>query len=192
MSNLEYNFELELPFYYQPKITFDYLLGYKKNKIKFIELTDVPVFLIVDQKNNMVMLEIPCGSSMVLGFVYGIDRNLVPKLPYELMIKNKVPDHLIKKLVIPKINRNKKSIYSKKFKEHLSQIHLGELIYGTLYDINININMGLNLSVTQDISKNKYEIANTYDNIRIDHKCFYYVRNLNIVNKILSNGMINY
>ena len=129
---------------------------------------------------------------MTLGFLYSVERNLLDKIPYDFILQTKKPDHLIKKLIIPKINRNKKSNYSKKFRDVLSQIHLGEIIYGTMYEIDINVNIGLNLSVTKEISNNKYEIINSFDNITINHKCFYYVKNNNITNKILSNGLINY
>ena len=190
--NLEYNFELEIPIYYQPKIIFDYLVGYNKNKTKFLELNDVPVSLIVDKTNNIVNLEIPCGSNMILGFLYDINTNLLEKIPFEFILKNKKSDHLIKRLVIPKINRNKKSNYSKNFRDALTQVHLGELVYGTLYDIDVSLNMGLNLLITKDISPDKYEIIKTFDEIIINHKCFYYIKNLNIPNKILSNGMISY
>lgn len=188
--NFKYNFQLEIPFYYQPKIINDFLLGYDKNKIKFLELTDVPCYLFQD--NNMVLLEIPVGSSMILGFIYKTNRENVDILPYEFLLSEKKPDNIIKKLIIPKINRNKKSVYSKKFKEELSNVHLGEIIYGNLFNLEVNLEIGLEITTTQDISKNKYDIKKTIDFININHKCYYYIKNLNINNKILSNGMINY
>jgi len=190
--NLTYNFLLEIPFFYQPKIINDYLIGYNKAKTKFIELTDVPAFLIIDKTRGIVCIEIPCASNMILGFIYSTNKELLDKIPYDLITPIKTPDHLIKKLVIPKLNRNKKSSYSKNFKEVLSQVHLGEIIYGTSYKIDINIDMGLSISVSKEIPSNKYEIVNSFDNIIINHKCFYYVKNTNIKNKILSTGMIHY
>ena len=108
------------------------------------------------------------------------------------MLTEKTPNILVEKLIIPKINRNKISPYGKKFKDETSNIHLGELIYGTTYDLDININMGLEIEITEEVSKNKYEIKRNIDIININHKCYYYIRNRNINNKILSNGMINY
>lgn len=190
--NMEYIFKLEIPFYYQPKIVSKYLLGYTKNKIKLLELTNVPINLTIDHENNYAIIEIPCGYNMTLGFVYDISRQNVKSLPYKKMLESKVPDIVVNKLIIPKINRNKKSPYGKKFKEELQNIHFGELVYGSMYQLDINILMGLDLSTTQEVSKEKYEIKRNIEMIEINHKCYYYVKNKNIENKILSNGMINY
>jgi hypothetical protein len=190
--NLDWNFLLEIPFYYQPKITTDYLVGYNKTKTKFIELIDVPVFLLVDKTSNIVCLEIPCASNMVLGFIYTPTRELVQTIPYELITQPKKPEVLVKKLIIPKINRNKKTLYSKNFKEVLTQIHLGEIVYGTLYQTNIMANLGLGIGVSQQVEKNQYQIDKTFDDITINHKCFYYVKNNFIQNKILVTGTICY
>ena len=189
---LDWNFLLEIPFYYQPKIITEYLIGYSKSKTKFLELTDVPIFLMINRTTNMVCLEIPFASNMTLGFVYTPDRELLDKIPYELITQDKKPEVLAKKLIIPKLNRNKKSVYSKNFKDILSQVHLGEIIYGTLYQVNIVMSMELSIKVSKEISKNKYQIAKSFDNITINHKCFYYIKNSNIPNKILSTGMISY
>lgn len=190
--SLDWNFLLEIPFYYQPKVITDYLIGYSRAKTKFLELTDVPVYLMVDKKNNFVCLEIPCASNMILGFIYTPNRELVETIPYEFIVEPKKPVVLAKKLIIPKLNRNKKSMYSKNFKEVLNQVHLGEIVYGTMYQINIMMSMGLSVGVSKEVSNDKYEITKTFDNITINHKCFYYVKNLNIPNKILSTGMITY
>ncbi len=189
---LNYVFKLEIPFYYQPKIITDYLQGYKSNKIKFIEMLNVPVSLIISHEKNIVNLEIPCGSNMILGFIYDTNRNNLNSLPYKLILDKKVPDVLVKKLIIPKINRNKKSPYGKKFKEEIENFHLGEIAYGMMYELDINVNMGLTIGITNEVSKEKYEIKRNIDLININHKCYYYIKNNNIENKILSNGMINY
>jgi len=190
--NLDWNFLLEIPFYYQPRVVTDYLIGYSKSKTKFIELTDVPIFLMIDKNKNIVCLEIPFALNMILGFIYTSDRQLVNKIPYDLIIQDKKPEILAKKLTIPKLNRNKKSVYSKNFKDVLSQVHLGEIVYGTLFQVNIMISMGLSIGVSKNVPNNKYQIIKSFDNITINHKCFYYVKNTNIPNKILSTGLINY
>lgn len=189
---MKWNFLLEIPFYYQPKVITDYLVGYNKIKTKFLELTDVPIFLMIDRTKNFVCVEIPFSSNMVLGFIYTPTRELVDIIPYEFITQPKKPSVLAKKLIIPKLNRNKKTIYSKNFKDVLNQIHLGEIVYGSLYKLNINIEMGLSITVSKEIPKNKYEILKSYDEIIINHKCFYYVKNNFIQNKILATGMINY
>ena len=189
---LDWNFLLEIPFYYQPKVITEYLIGYSKSKTKFLELTDVPVFLMIDRTKDIVCLEIPFASNMTLGFVYSPNRELVEKIPYDLITQDKKPEVLVKKLIIPKLNRNKKSVYSKNFKDVLSQVHMGEIIYGTLYQVNIVMSMGLSIGVSKEVPKNKYQIAKSFDNVTINHKCFYYIKNSNIPNKILSTGMIHY
>ena len=189
---MDWNFLLEIPFYYQPKVINDYLIGYSKSKTKFLELTDIPIFLLIDRNKNIVCLEIPLASNMTLGFIYTYNRELVDKIPIDLIVLDKKPEILAKKLIIPKLNRNKKSMYSKNFKDALSQVHLGEVIYGNLYQVNVIISMGLSIGTSKEISKNKYEILKTFDEITINHKCFYYVKNSNIKNKILSTGTIHY
>jgi hypothetical protein len=190
--NMNYVFNLEIPLYYQPTIISDYLLGYNKNKIKFISLTNVPISLTKEDSSNSVILEIPIASDMVLGFVYDGNRNNVKILPYNLMLETKIPNILVTKLIIPKINRNKKSSYGQRFKNELSNIHLGEVVYGMMHNIDININMGLNIIMSNEKNNKKYDIIKTFNVISINHKCYYYIKNTNIQNKILSNGMINY
>ena len=189
---LNWLFKIEIPFYYQPIVKSNNLIGYDKNLIKFIEMTNVPVSLSINHDTRNVILEIPCGSNMILGFVYNTYRQNVDVLPYRLMLNKKEPDVLVKKLIIPKINRNKKSQYGKKFKNEIESVHLGEMVYGMMYELDINIHMGLTIDVSKEISKEKYEIKRNIDLININHKCYYYIRNNNIDNKILSNGMINY
>jgi hypothetical protein len=191
--NMRWNFLLEIPFYYQPKIITNYLVGYSKAKTKFLELTDVPIFLMIDRTKGFVCVEIPCSSNMVLGFVYTPERELVKTIPYELITMPKKPAVIAKKLTIPKLNRNKKTAYSKNFKEVLNQVHLGEVVYGTLYKLDVNMEMGLSIGVNKEIPQpNKYEIVKSFDEITINHKCFYYVKNNFLQNKILATGMINY
>ena len=191
--NMHWNFLLEIPFYYQPKIITNYLVGYSRAKTKFLELTDVPIFLMIDRTKGFVCVEFPCSSNMVLGFVYTPEKELVSTIPYELITLPKKPSILAKKLTIPKLNRNKKTEYSKNFKEVLNQVHLGEVVYGTLYKLNVNMVMGLSIGVNKVIPQpNKYEITKSFDEITINHKCFYYVKNNFLQNKILATGMINY
>ena len=129
---------------------------------------------------------------MILGFIYTPSRELVKTIPYEFITLPKKPTVLAKKLIIPKLNRHKKSLYSKNFKDVLRQIHLGEVIYGTMYSIDIMTSIGLSIGVSKEIPKNKYEITKYFDDITINHKCFYYVKNNFLQNKILATGMINY
>ncbi len=192
LFNMNWIFKLEIPFYYQPTITSGFLQGYNKNKIKFIQMKKVPISLTINREENYAIVEIGCGSNMILGFVYTISRQQVSVLPYKKMLEYKKPEVLVETLIIPKINRKKNSPYGKKFKEELSNIHFGELVYGVMYDLDINVNIGLEIEITQEVSKDKYEIKSNIDIININHKCYYYIKNKNIENKILTNGMINY
>ncbi len=192
IMNMNWIFKLEIPFYYQPTVVSGYLQGYKTNKIKFIEMKKVPVSLTINREENYAIVEIQCGSNMILGFVYTITRQQVSVLPYKKMLEHKKPEVLVETLLIPKINRKKNSPYGKRFKEELSNIHFGELVYGVMYGLDINVEMGLEIGITQDVSKEKYEIKSNIDIININHKCYYYIKNRNIENKILTNGLINY
>lgn len=189
---MKWNFTLEIPFYYQPVILHDSLVDYNKFRTKFIELTDVPVYLMIDKKAQLACLEIPCSSNMILGFLYTTSRELPNTIPVEYIEQYKSPCYLAKKLIIPKLSRNKKSNYSKHFKEALAQTHLGEIVYGQMFPVNINTEISIGIQISQKIPKNKYEITGSIDSIAINHRCFYYVKNKFVSNKILVDGIINY
>jgi hypothetical protein len=44
----------------------------------------------------------------------------------------------------------------------------------------------------KEVSKNKYDIKSNIDEIKINHRCFFYIKNNSILNRILLSGMINY
>lgn len=192
--NLNFNFELKIPFYYQPTIINDFLLDYSDNKIKFIKMLNVPCSLDIDRDLNIVNFEIPIADDMLLGFMYNLSRKNItnPEFIYNKIIKHREINKLVKNLIIPKINRHKKINYAKKFLEQLKQIHLGELIYGNLYNIDIFTNMNLDISIDNNVSNNKYQIINNIDEIVINHQCFFYLKNSKIPNKILFIGIIEY
>lgn len=190
--NFIYNFELKIPFDYQPQIVSNFLDGYQKSRINFITMTDVPSAIIINEKNNIILIEIAFAENMILGFIYNTHKKNISELPYDLLITDKKIDHVIKKLTIPKINRTKKSNYGKKFINELKDIHLGEIIYGVLYDIDIDINIKLEITIDNEVSNKKYDIINTVPEVIINHQCYYYIKNNNIKNKLLCNGLINY
>lgn len=192
IMNLKMSIELEIPYYYNPQVIFDYMVDYNKNKLKFIELMNVPVILDIDRENDIVLLEIPFNNDMMLGFIYTLNREVVKEIPYEKMIQNKKCNYMITKLIIPKINRNKKNLYSKKYDEICNSIHFGELIYGKLYNLDVNTNTEIEIKIINEITKNDFKIEKNIDSININHKCYYYIRNNNIKNKILISGIINY
>lgn len=189
---LKYNFSLEIPSVYNPIEKHDYFVGHKKTKTKFIEMSNVPASLIIDEENDFVNLEIPMGSDLVLGFIYNTERHLLDEIDYEFINLKKKPNTLIKSLTIPKINRNKKSEYSKNFTEILSSIHFGEVCYGKMYNVSAKINVSLELEVVNDKPKISSKIQNNIPKISVNHPCYFYIKHKNIPNRIFMNGFINY
>ena len=194
LITLKIKFELKFPFYYQPSIVIDYLLDYNTNKIKYLKLKNVPCALDIDRESDTVNMEIPVGDNMILGFMYNLSRMNVSnaELLYNKINQKREINKLVKDLYIPKINRNKKINYGKKFTNELKQVHLGEIIYGNMYDIDIISDMELEITIDNNTSNNKYEIISNIDEIKINHRCYFYIKNSSIENRILFNGMIEY
>lgn len=194
LVTLKFKFELKVPFYYQPEIVNDYLLDFNINKIKFLKMKNIPCSLDIDRHNNTVNIELPIGDNMILGFMYNLSRKNVTdaELLYSKINQKREMNKVVKELYIPKINRNKKINYSKKFINELKQIHLGEIIYGNMYDIDIISDMELEITIDKNISTNKYQIIGNIDEIKINHRCFFYIKNSTIENRILFCGMIEY
>ena len=156
-------------------------------------MINVPCCVDIDREKNTVVIEIPFGENMILGFIYNLDRNNIENsnILYDKIIQTRKDYSLVKELIIPKINRKKKANYGKKFTNELEQIHLGEIIYGNLYNIDIVTDIELELTIDKEVSKNKYEIISNIDEIKINHKCYFYIKNNNI-NRILLTGLIDY
>ena len=130
---------------------------------------------------------------MILGFVYNLERNNIENsnILYDKIIETRKKYSLVKQLIIPKINRNKKANYGKKFSKELEQIHIGEIIYGNLYNFDIITNTELEITIDKEVSKKKYEINSNIDEIKINHKCYFFIKNNNI-NRVLLTGLIDY
>ena len=189
---LKYDFSLEIPSIYQPKEKYDYFLNFKKNKTKFIEMSNVIASLIISEEEQFVNLEIPMASELVLGFIYTTERNILKDINYDFICVDKKANTLIRTLTIPKINRNKKSEYSKNFQEILSNFHFGEISYGKMYNVTAKINMTLDIEVVEEDIKVKNKVQNKIDRININHPCYFYIKHTNIPNRIFMNGFINY
>ena len=194
LITLKFKFELKIPFYYQVSIITDYLLDYNTNKIKYLKMLNVPCALDIDREADTVNMEIPMGDNMILGFMYNLSRRNIsnPEMLYNKINQKREINKMVKDLYIPKINRNKKINYGKKFTNELKQVHLGEIIYGNMYDIDIISDMELEITIDNNTSNNKYEIISNIDEIKINHRCYFYIKNLSIKNRILFNGMIEY
>ena len=61
-----------------------------------------------------------------------------------------------------------------------------------MYDIDIISDMELEITIDNNTSNNKYEIISNIDEIKINHRCYFYIKNLSIKNRILFNGIIEY
>jgi hypothetical protein len=146
--NLNYNVDIEIPEEYNPKIIYEFMINYNKNKFKFIELTNVPITTIII--NNIVLLEIKLCNNNTLGFVHDVSKENLKELPYDLILKNKEVNYIVKKLIIPKMNKKSNTHYSKKYENELKSVHLGELIYSKLYDIDIVNNINLDIKITKE------------------------------------------
>jgi hypothetical protein len=194
LVTLKFKFELKIPFYYQASIITDYLLDYNTNKIKYLKMLNVPCALDIDRELDTVNMEIPVGDNMILGFIYNLSRRNItnPEILYNKINQKREINKIVKNLYIPKINRNKKINYGKKFTNELKQVHLGEIIYGNMYDIDIISDMELEITIDNTIPNKKYEIISDIDEIKINHRCYFYVKNSSIQNRILFNGMIEY
>lgn len=188
---LDYNFSLEIPNVYNPREKYDYFLNYRKNKTKFIEMFNVTTSLLINEKTGFVNLEIPMASDLILGFLYSTNMKLLDEIDYDFITMKKQPNTFVKSLVIPKINRTKQSIYSENFKEMLTGVHFGEIVYGKLFDVLIKTNISLEIEIANENVKT-HKINNKLDKININHPCYFYIKHNNIENKIFMNGFINY
>jgi len=194
LINFKFKFELKIPFYYQPSVIVDFLLNYNANKIKYLRMIDVPCTLDIDRKMNTVNLEIPMGEELILGFMYNLERKNLSNaelLCEKINVKRQI-NTLVKELIIPKINRNKKINYGKKFNNDLKQVHLGEIIYGNMYDVDIFTEMELEITVDKNTSNKKYNIVSNVNEIKINHACYFYIKNEKVENRILFSGIIQY
>ena len=61
-----------------------------------------------------------------------------------------------------------------------------------MYDIDIMTEMELEITVDKNTNNNKYQIVSNIDEIKINHRCFFYIKNQSIENRILFSGMIEY
>jgi hypothetical protein len=187
--NLNYNFDIEFPEEYGTYIIHDYMLNYNKNKFKFLQSSNIPITYI--SKNNIVLIEIPICYGNVLGFIYDINNENLLEFPYDLIMENKSIDYVAAKLIIPKINKKNKILYSKKYENELQNIHLGELRYSKLYNVEIVTDINLDIKITTEKVYLENKERQVIDLININHKCYFYIKNLE-TSKLLINGMIHY
>ena len=180
-------YEIKIPHYYEPSIINNNLLGYNKTKIKFIKLSNVNAFINIDTERVYIEFSLSNNEPIFMGFIYDKNKINTQSIIYEEIIEDKKSNYIIKTLIFPKISFNKMSNYSKKFKEVLTKIHLGEIIYGKTYDINIIQDVNIDISVNDDIQYKKINIENNIDEININHSCYFYVKEFG---KVCCSGII--
>jgi len=184
---LHFNYTLQIPELYNPEIISGSLKN-NMNKIKFIKLINVPVSIQII--NDNVIIEADLIENKI-GFTFKKNENNVDNIDYDNLLKDKDYNTIANIFVFPKLNKKIRNNYGKKFT--LDKLHLGEVLYGKLYNINIISNLNLEIAVNNLVKKdiNKQNIR-YIDEIILNHKLFFYIKDKNINNRIICGGLINY
>ena len=181
------NYEIKIPHYYEPNIINSNLIGYDKNKIKFIKLSNVNAFINIDDDRVYIEISLSNEEPIFMGFIYDKKKINTQSIIYEEITEDKKPNYIINTLIFPKISLKKRSNYSKKFKDVLTKIHLGEVIYGKTYDIDIIQDINIDISVNDDIKYKNNNIENFIQEININHSFYFYVKEFG---KVCCSGII--
>ncbi len=184
--NLLFNYILQIPSQYNLEIISGKLKD-NSNKIKFIKLTNVPISLQVTENNVIIELDL---IQSVIGFTFKKDETNVDIIDYELLLKEKEFNFMVKTFIFPKINKTSKCDYGKQF--NLEKIHLGEILYGKMFNLDINTNLFLDISVANITTNNKFKINGNIEEINLNHQIFFYIKDKKINNRIICCGLINY
>ena len=186
---LHFKYTLQIPEIYKPNI----ISGKLKNniiKIKFIKLVNVPVS--IEIVNDNVLIEADFIDSKI-GFIFRKDENNIEKIDYDIILKEKDYNTIASIFVFPKLNKKIKNNYGKRFT--LDKLHLGEVLYGKMYNMDIISNLNLELAVNNlhnNIDYNTKKNIRHIDEIILNHRLFFYIKDKNINNRIICSGLINY
>lgn len=186
---LHFNYTLQIPASYRPDIISGKLKN-NINKIKFIKLVKVPVS--IQLINNNVLIEADFIDSKI-GFIFSKDENNIDKVDYDILLKDKDFNTIASVFVFPKLNKKIRNNYGKRFT--LDKLHLGEVLYGKMYNMDIISNLNLELAVNNlvnNIDYNSKKNIRHIDEIILNHKLFFYIKDKNINNRIICSGLINY
>ena len=186
---LHFNYTLQIPTLYRPDIISGKLKN-NTNKIKFIKLVNVPVSIQI--LNDNVLIEADFIESKI-GFTFKKDENNIENVDYDILLKEKDYNTLASVFVFPKLNKKIRNNYGKKFT--LDKLHLGEVLYGKMYNMDIISNLNLELAVNNipnNIDYNSKKNIRHIDEIILNHKLFFYIKDKNINNRIICSGLINY
>ena len=173
MINLETNYSLSLPSYYNPKIIVNNLIN-QQIKTKFIKLENVYSYINFD--NNEINIEIPLLNNTVIGFIYNNYKQNINEINYDKLLNDKPINTKINNFIFPKFTTNKFTDYGYKFNELLSDFHLGEIIYGKLFKLVINQYLDLNININSNNSINNIKNINDINLININHSNFFYIK----------------
>mgnify|MGYP003965857057 FL=1 len=173
MINLETNYSLSLPSYYNPKIIVNNLIN-QQIKTKFIKLENVYSYVNFD--NNEINIEIPLLNNTIIGFIYNNYKQNINEINYDKLLNDKPINTKINDFIFPKFTTNKFTDYGYKFNELLSDFHLGEIIYGKLFKLVINQCLDLNININSNNSINNIKNINDINLININHSNFFYIK----------------
>ena len=173
MINLETNYSLSLPSYYNPKIIVSHLIN-QQIKTKFIKLENVYSYVSFD--NNEIYIEIPLLNNTIIGFIYNNYKQNINEINYDKLLNDKPINTKINNFIFPKFTTNKFTDYGYKFNELLSDFHLGEIIYGKLFKLVINQCLDLNININSNNSINNIKNINNINLININHSNFFYIK----------------
>ena len=186
---LHFKYTLQIPEIYKPSI----ISGKLKNniiKIKFIKLVNVPVSIEIVDDNVLIEADFIDNK---IGFIFRKDENNIEKIDYDIILKEKDYNTLANVFVFPKLNKKIKNNYGKRFT--LDKLHLGEVLYGKMYNMDIISNLNLELAINNlqnNIDHNSKKNIRHIDEIILNHKLFFYIKDKNINNRIICSGLINY
>jgi len=184
---LHFNYTLQIPELYNPEIISGSLKN-NMNKIKFIKLINVPVSIQII--NDNVIIEADFIENKI-GFTFKKNENNVDNIDYDILLKDKDYNTIANVFIFPKLNKKMRINYGKRFT--LDKLHLGEVLYGKLYNMNIISNLNLEIAVNNLEKKDKNIQKIRYiDEIVLNHKLFFYIKDKNINNRIICSGLINY
>ena len=154
----------------------------------FIKLVNVPVSIQI--VNDNVLIEADFIENKI-GFLFKKDENNIDSIDYDILLKDKDYNTIANVFVFPKLNKKIRNNYGKRFT--LDKLHLGEVLYGKMYDMNIISNLNLEIAVNNLVKKdiNTHNIRHI-DEIILNHRLFFYIKDKKINNRIICCGLINY
>jgi hypothetical protein len=183
---LHFNYTLKIPEIYKPNIISG-ILNNNLNKIKFIKLENVPVSIQIIDDN--VVIEADFIENKI-GFTFKKDENNVDKINYDILLKEKEFNTIANVFIFPKLNKKIRNNYGKRF--ILDKLHLGEVLYGKMYNMDIINNLNLEIAVNENTTYNLKKDFRYIEKIILNHKLFFYIKDNKINNRIICSGLINY